>query len=214
MSITIEWLGHACFRITGKDGKRILIDPYDDSLGYRIPDYSCEVLLISHDHFDHAAEQFVPSEHVTIKKAGRFEAEGIVIQAKSFPHDEAGGVKRGKTLAFRFEVDGVVFGHLGDMGAIPTPAEMDFFRGVQALMIPVGGYFTIDASAATKITAGIKPAYVFPMHYKTRAVTLPISNVDDFLKDKSDVERISANSFMIEPGKLPGRPTVILMDYA
>ncbi len=213
MSIHVEWLGHASFKITGADGTTILIDPFDDSIGYRIPDYSCDILLISHDHFDHNAEQFVTSSHVTVKKAGHHTVDGHKIDAKQFFHDEAQGKKRGTTLAFRFDVDGVKFAHLGDMGAVPTKAEMEFFKGVNCMMIPVGGYFTIDANQATKIVNEIKPAYVFPMHYKTRVVTLPIGNVEDFLKGKSDILRIGDTRFTIDPENLPSRPNVVVLDF-
>ncbi len=212
MSVQIEWLGHACFRIIGEDGVRVLIDPYDDSLGYRVPDYSCEILLISHDHFDHNAEQFVPTQHSTIRKEGRREVGGITFEARTYYHDESQGSKRGKTLAFKFEINGITFAHLGDIGSVPSQADMDFFRGVQAMMIPVGGYFTIDAVQATKIVDEVKPNLVFPMHYKTRVVTLPIGNVDDFTKGKSDVKRITTNKFIIEPSKLPQRPTIVILD--
>ena len=213
MSITIEWLGHACFRITGTDKKRVLIDPYGDSIGYRIPDFSCDVLLITHDHFDHNAEQFVPTDHITIKDEGRHKAGNLVVEAKAFPHDEAGGTKRGTTLAFKFDIDGVTFAHLGDMGAVPTQGEMEFFRGVNCLMIPVGGYYTINAAQAMEIVDIIKPAYVFPMHYKTRVLTLPITNVEDFLKGMSDIERVSGPKYVIYPDKLPARTTVVVLDF-
>ena len=100
MGVIVEWLGHACFRLSEDGGKSILIDPYDDTIGYRIPDYSCDILLISHDHFDHAAEQFVPTEHVTVRTEGIHDAGGITIEARTFPHDESGGSKRGHVLAF------------------------------------------------------------------------------------------------------------------
>jgi L-ascorbate metabolism protein UlaG (beta-lactamase superfamily) len=214
MAIKIEWLGHACFRITGSDGTRVLIDPFDNSLGYRIPDYSCEVLLITHDHFDHNAEKFVRSEHKTFRTEGRKNIDGIPVESKTFSHDEAGGSKRGKTLAFKFKVDGLTFAHLGDMGAIPDAAGMAFFKDVDCMMIPIGGYFTIDAAQATKIANQVNPAYVFPMHYKTRYVTLPIGNVEDFEKGKSDVIRVAAGQFTIDPENMPERMTIIIMDVA
>ena len=213
MSVIVEWLGHACFRIREPGGKSILIDPYDDTIGYRIPDYSCDILLISHDHFDHAAEQFVPTEHVTVKDEGTHEVGGVVIEAKTYPHDGEGGRKRGHTLAFRFEFVGLKFAHLGDMGEVPSQAEMDFLRGIDCLMIPVGGHFTINADPATEIVNELKPPYVFPMHYMTRILTIPIGNVEDFLKGKSDVERIGDEKFTIDPENLPQRPTIIMLDY-
>lgn len=213
MSVIVEWLGHACFRLSEDGGKSILIDPYDDTIGYRIPDYSCDILLISHDHFDHAAEQFVPTEHVTVRTEGMHDAGGISIEARTFPHDESGGSKRGHVLAFRFGTGGLDFAHLGDLGTVPSQAEMDFLRGIDGLMIPVGGHFTINAEQATRIVDELKPSYVFPMHYKTRVLTLPIGNVEDFVKGKSDVVRISSTKFTIDPANMPQRPTVVILDY-
>ena len=31
----LEWIGHACFRMTAEDGTVIVTDPYDDSVAIR-----------------------------------------------------------------------------------------------------------------------------------------------------------------------------------
>ncbi|UCF09255.1 MAG: MBL fold metallo-hydrolase, partial [Thermoplasmata archaeon] len=48
----IRWHGHACFEIG--DGTTIVTDPHDGkSIGIKPPNTKADVVLISHDHFDH-----------------------------------------------------------------------------------------------------------------------------------------------------------------
>ena len=51
--LQIEWFGHACFLISSASGVKILTDPFDESVGYPLPDVSCDIVTSSHDHFDH-----------------------------------------------------------------------------------------------------------------------------------------------------------------
>jgi L-ascorbate metabolism protein UlaG (beta-lactamase superfamily) len=51
------------------------------------------------------------------------------------------------------------------------------------LLIPVGGYYTIDAAQATEICLAAKPKCIIPMHYRTANSGYPeIATVDEFLK--------------------------------
>jgi len=54
--VTIEYIAHACFRVTSPSGKQVLIDPYASRvwLGYDFPpDVHADAVLISHPHYDH-----------------------------------------------------------------------------------------------------------------------------------------------------------------
>ena len=50
----IQWLGHACFKITHK-GYSVVIDPYDSdyTTGYPKLKVKADKLLISHEHYGH-----------------------------------------------------------------------------------------------------------------------------------------------------------------
>src|SRR5437762_6384666 len=53
---TIEYIAHACFRVTSPAGKQVLIDPYASRvwLGYDFPPgVRADAVLISHPHYDH-----------------------------------------------------------------------------------------------------------------------------------------------------------------
>ena len=49
----LQWLGHSCFRITLNDGRVIVTDPYDDTVGYPPLKVRADIVLSSHGHFDH-----------------------------------------------------------------------------------------------------------------------------------------------------------------
>ena len=49
----LEWMGHACFRLTAENGTVIVTDPYDDSVGIRVPKLTADLVTISHEHHDH-----------------------------------------------------------------------------------------------------------------------------------------------------------------
>ena len=70
-------------------------------------------------------------------------------------------------------------------------------------MIPVGGFFTIDAKTATKVCDQLKPKVILPMHYKTDKLNFPIAGVEDFLKGKSNVIRSNESEIELKAGKLP-----------
>ena len=95
-------------------------------------------------------------------------------------HDASGGRSRGKNLLTRIEADGESIVHLGDLGHEPYDEQYDFISNVDCLLIPVGGYFTIDTRTAIRILEMARPKAVVPMHYKCEGNNYPISTVDEF----------------------------------
>jgi L-ascorbate metabolism protein UlaG (beta-lactamase superfamily) len=63
---------------------------------------------------------------------------------------------------------------LGDLGHIPGKAVLSQLEGVDALLIPVGGHFTIDAAAACKLVQRLSPRVVIPMHYRLGDMGYPV----------------------------------------
>ena len=49
-------------------------------------------------------------------------------------------------------------------------------------MVPVGGFFTIDAKTAADLVRAVRPRITIPMHYKTSVnADWPISDAREFL---------------------------------
>lgn len=184
--LQIRWHGHSCFEIT--NNTTVVTDPHDGkSLGITSPTVAGDIILVSHNHYDHNSVKSVEKEGskiVTDERKRTIEN----VEIKGFPtfHDEAQGAKRGKNIIFKFSMDGVTFCHLGDLGHEPDEATLNQIGGdVDILFIPVGGTFTIDAETAKKVVQTVKPKIVIPMHYKIAGLSLPIAGLDPFLEHNS-----------------------------
>jgi L-ascorbate metabolism protein UlaG (beta-lactamase superfamily) len=214
----IKWLAHAAFLITADSGTRIITDPYESNERYRHGDIkeTADIVTVSHGHGDHSNVAAVKGNPQVLNKA---EVKGIKdksIKIKAFmtAHDDAGGSKRGPNIIFCFDVDGVNVCHCGDLGHVLTEAQVKAIGKVDVLIVPVGGFFTIDAAAATKVCEQLKPKIILPMHYKTEKIGLPIGGVDDFLKDKSNVTRADGSEIEVKAGKLPASARIVVLKYA
>ena len=161
----ITYLGHSSFKLRGKT-VTVVTDPYDASIGIKFPKHmSADIVTVSHDHNDHNAANTVEGSPFVIRGPGEYEVKGVAIVGIGVFHDDAGGSKRGKNTIYRIELDGVSIVHLGDLGHTLKTDQMDGLDGVDILLIPVGGIYTIDAKIAREVVTAIEPSVVIPMHY-------------------------------------------------
>ena len=180
----IRWFGHSCFLLE-PDSKhpKILTDPFDDSIGYPIPDVTPDLITESHQHFDHNAHRFIKGNYKLIKDPGNFEEFGTRITGVVTYHDKSHGSERGKNIVFKIEFpDEMNVVHLGDLGHILDEKTVRILRPVNILLIPVGGYFTIEPDEAKRICEQLKPNVIIPMHYRTKYMNFPIKSVESFLR--------------------------------
>lgn len=175
-------IGHAKFLIELENGMRIVTDPYDASCGYPVTDMKADVVLVSHGHHDHSAVDTVSGNPQIIDAPGEYDlGNGVYLTAVQADHDEAGGTKRGRTLLFALRSEGLCAMHLGDLGHVPTEEQLAGLGHADVLMIPVGGYFTIDAPTAQQVASLLHARVILPMHYRTSAnASWPIQPVDAF----------------------------------
>ena len=188
--LRIRWHGHACFEIAGSS--TIVTDPHDGkSIGIRPPKVVGDVVLVSHDHFDHNCSRVVAgSDTSVIGDAVMTVEKGVRIEGIEGAHDEQNGAKRGKMVLFRFELDGVSFSHLGDLGHILDEEQVSRLGGTDFLFIPVGDVFTIGPEAAMRVMEQLEPRVAVPMHYRTPGLSLSIRPIGDFL-ELADGNRVS-----------------------
>jgi len=207
--VLVRWWGHACFEV--RDKVVVVTDPHDGkSVNMEPPKVKADIVLVSHGHGDHASGKGIvtkPGGRV-IDRSGNFEEKGIKVMGLDAFHDEDRGAKRGRNIIFTFEVDGIRFAHLGDLGHALSDDELRRLGLIDILMIPVGGYFTIDAKAATAIVEKVKPRVVIPMHYKVPRLDYPISDVEPFLAGKKNVNRIGKSEFVYTKEQLPAQTRI------
>lgn len=208
----IKYFGHSCFLITDNRGVMIVTDPYDSSVGYNMPDLTADIVTISHNHFDHNYKSGVRGKFELINKVGNFYVKDINIRGVLTYHDSEGGKKRGENIVYTYDVNGIKFCHLGDLGHLLNSDQLLEIGGVNVLFIPVGGNFTIDAEEASMVVDQIKPDIVIPMHYKTPESSLSIEAVDGFLKKMGGGEKVS-NILEIKKDMFDGNRKVYVLEY-
>jgi L-ascorbate metabolism protein UlaG (beta-lactamase superfamily) len=207
----IKYLAHAAFLITSDSGTRIVTDPYTTSPGLKHGEIkeTADIVTVSHEHGDHNNASAVRGNPKVVR--GSAEVKGIKIRAIPTAHDDKGGSQRGKNNIFCFEVDGINVCHAGDLGHALTDEQVKAIGKVDIIMLPVGGFFTIDAKTATKVGEQLKPKVIIPMHYKTEKLDFPITGVDEFIKGKSNVTRSESNEIEFKAGALPGATQIIVL---
>ena len=209
----IEWLGHACFLIKTSQGVRIITDPYDPSVGYPLIKDEADIVLVSHDHFDHNYVDGVRGNPFVITTPDLRTVKGIKISGVELFHDKSGGRERGKIVAFIIDADGLRLVHLGDLGHVPTPAQISSFGRVDVLFVPVGGYYTIDGAEARRLISELNPRITIPMHFKTPVLNFPIDGVEPFISGLKNVEVLDKSWVDVDPASLPKEPKVIVLQY-
>lgn len=171
----VIWHGHSCFKIETGAGS-VVFDPYEDG---RVPGYaplprdlSADMVLCSHQHGDHNAVELV--------KVGTTGANIKVEKLQTY-HDDEQGAKRGENIIHILHADGMRLAHMGDLGCDLTEAQVEAIKGVDVLLIPVGGFYTIDAAQAQAIAQAVDARVVVPMHYRTEQFGYPvIGELSDF----------------------------------
>ena len=189
--VVVKWWGFACFEI--RNSETIVTDPHDGKSGIPIiPNVKADIILVSHSHSDHASGKTLvakPDARI-IDGAGVFEVRNVTINGMQTFHDSSHGNKLGRNVVFVFELEGIRFAHLGDLGHVLSEREVNEIKPVDILMIPVGGGPTIDAEDADRIVEKVGPRIVIPMHYKVKGLEYPLSSVEEFLKGKTNVKRL------------------------
>ncbi len=215
----LRYLGHAAFELELIDGRRIVLDPYesgsyDGALAYGPIAGPHDIAIISHDHPDHRFEGITSQAGTVWDRAGETEIDGVRITSILTFHDETEGSERGTNLISIVEADGVRVAHLGDLGHTITKADVPALEGVDVMIIPVGGYFTIDAATAKGIVEEFSPKIVVPMHYKTGKCGFPIASVDDFTMLMGDFNETGGSELDLTAGSLPDKQKVTILDPA
>ncbi len=216
----IKYLGHASFMITSDSGTKIITDPYDAAyVAEGGPSYgeireSADIVIVSHEHSDHNNVATVRGNPEVVRGTTTAEVKGINFKGMPTYHDDAGGKLRGNNAIICFEVDGIRICHLGDLGHPLSDKQTAELGSVGILLIPVGGYYTIDAKTATQICDRLKPKVIIPMHYKTNKCGFPIAGVDEFARGKKNVDKLDTSEVEFKQGELPASTKILILKPA
>lgn len=189
----IIWYGHSCFLIKTPTGKRILIDPFDNSIGYNNNFPKCDLVTVSHNHFDSSYLNITNSLTKVISEPGVFDMNHFKIEGLNSFHDKCNGLKRGSNIIYIFKINKYSICHLGHLGHILSSETLEKLKNIDILLIPIGGNFTLNGLEATKLCKLICPKYIIPMHYKTNRSFLYLDDPKNFITSMKYIKKINSN---------------------
>lgn len=208
----IVWLGHSCFRIRGKD-ITIVTDPFDRSSGYTLGKLTADVVTVSHFAPDHSNVDAIGGNPQIVDGPGEYEIRGAFITGVATRRDGGKSNEKQRNTAYLLEIDDLTVCHLGDLGHILIPEQVEQMNSADILLIPVGGSNTINASQAAEVVSQIEPKIVIPMHFQTEVVALPLDPASKFLREMGVTDPKAQPKLTVNKGSLPEETTLVLLDY-
>ena len=210
--MNINWLGHSCFKISGRQAT-VITDPFSPSTGYTLGKQSAHIVTVSHQHEGHACVESIGGEPRIVSGPGEYEIGGVLIIGISTYHDAVRGSERGKNTIYLIEIDGISVCHLGDIGHVLTAEQVEELDNVDVLLLPVGGVSTINASVAAQVARQLVPKVVIPMHYQTPVLKWQLEPVEKYLNEVGATNIISQPKLSLTRPSIPETTQVYLLEY-
>jgi L-ascorbate metabolism protein UlaG (beta-lactamase superfamily) len=207
----IDWFGHACFRLRGREGV-VITDPYSKGIGLSFPRPRGDIVTISHDHPGHRFIEGVKGEPRGLTGPGEYEIKNIFVTGIPTAHDKKGGKDRGPNTVYVIEMDGLTICHLGDLGHVPTQAQAEALGNVNVLVVPVGGVSTIGAAEAAEIVSLIEPQIVIPMHFQHPDLAFKLDSPAKFFKELGIKAPAAVPSLKVTKDSLPQETQVVVLE--
>ena len=219
----ITYLGHSSFKLRGKDGT-VVTDPFEpDSVGLSWNKVKTDIVTVSHQHQDHNYTKGVEPTSArkdqgvyNISGPGEYEVSDILIQGWLTYHDNQLGSQRGPNIIYLIEIERIRILHCGDLGHELAENLIEEIGQVDAMLIPVGGHFTIDAATAAKITKAVSPSIVIPMHYQVPGLNSQISEhlagPESFVKEMGAEGIEPLEKLSVSPSTLPEDTQVVVLN--
>lgn len=178
MAIEITWLGRTCFRIKGREGV-VVTDPCPPDSGYSLGKLTGEVVTISRrDEPAYSYREGVRDQPFFLDAPGEYEVGGILVTGMATKAADGS-----RNIVFVIELEGMRIAHLGTI-APESAKHLDDIKGVDILLVPVGGGGSLSGAMATDVMASVDAKLAIPMNYRTEAETQEsLDPLEKFLKE-------------------------------
>lgn len=205
MSHQLEWWGHASWQLKTAGGKTILVDPWvngNPKSPVKLEDVKADIVLITHDHFDHAGDSVAVAKQTGAKvvmqpeTSARYQKEGLpedqAVQMNIGGSIQLEGITITMTEAFHSSETGEPAGYIvtledgkriyfaGDTGIFVNMATWAELYPLDVACVPIGSVFTMDPYQAAHALSLLKPKLALPQHYAT--FPLLVQSADEFVK--------------------------------
>jgi L-ascorbate metabolism protein UlaG (beta-lactamase superfamily) len=215
----IVWYGLSCFRLMERGMASVVIDPYDDSVGYGALRLKADIVCVSHDAPGHNYVEAVKGEKRIITGPGEFEIGGVFITGISTRHAPDASGKKKKAEAkdsntlYLMDFNGLTVAHLGDLDYVPTQQQIEALGAVDVALVPIGGGSGLNSSQAAEVISLLEPSIVVPMHYRTPEINLKLDTLQKFVKEMGLSAPKPQELLKVTKPDLPEETHVVVLDY-
>ena len=232
MSVELEFVGHACFRLWEDGRPTIVMDPFSH-VQCRLPDdgfrLDAETVIVSsltdaaHAHVAllRGEPQVINALDVaTGKRSATINGEPLAtIRAAEIPDHPTGP---DDNALYAFTAGGLWFAHMGDVGIELGAEEWAAFQGkCDVLLTLTGQRYTPKFPELDRIIEILAPSWIVPMHYGLPPLGgegdsgWGMSPVGDFLQHRSCDPVVLVRDTKVAfplPRPAGGRPTIVVLE--
>lgn len=215
----ITWYGLSCFRLVERGLATVVTDPYDSAeVGGQSLKLPADIVTISHDSPMANNIKSITGAPYIITGPGEYEVGGVFITGVQMGGKRAGEDDQSASFApqtntlYTFDYDALTVAHLGNVGRVPTQAEIEALGTVNVALVPIGSSHGLNAARVAELISMLEPNIVIPMHYTPSARSLPLDALSKFLKEMGLSEAETRPSLKITSTALPEETKVIVLD--
>jgi L-ascorbate metabolism protein UlaG (beta-lactamase superfamily) len=199
--VTIEWLGHSCFRVTSSIGLTIITDPFNPHTTGKVATVPADVVLITHEDDTANFTDLVSGSPIIFRSSmasGVNRASGVLVRGiQTSSESLAASVKL--NVAYTWSMDGIRFCTLGAIEDAVSPSETLNIGRVDVLFIPYGGSQNFTDAKRRLTIERIRPKIIVPMNGGSPS--------------GPNIVHIRGNRFTLTASQLPATTTVYVPSF-
>ncbi len=214
--VTIEWLGHGCFRVSSSIGLTVLTDPFNpETLNYPVKPGTvpADVILITHEDDTANYTDLASGSPIIFRSSmasGVNRASGILIRGIQTSSESLSATAK-LNVAYTWSMDGIRFCDLGAIEDAVTPSEALNIGRVDVLFLPVGGPPNLTEDKRRQTIDRLQPRIIVPMMYSTAySSKIPLGGIGPWLSHQPNVFHVRGNRITLVASQLPQTTTVFV----
>ena len=200
--VTIEWLGHGCFRVTSSIGLTIITDPFNPHASGKVATVPADVILITHEDDSSNFTDLVSGSPIIFRSSmasGVNRASGVLIRGVQ-TSSESLVASPTLNIAYTWALDGIRFCDLGAIEDAVSLSEALNFGNVDVLFMPVGGSQKFTEEKRRITIERLRPRIIVPM-------------MGTWSSSQPNVVHIKGNRFTLNVSQLPATTTVYVPSF-
>lgn len=210
----IKWLGHACFRVRGREAM-VLMDPVTRGAGVNITKQKADIVTLSDAAVDRAPLNALDGEYTLVAGPGEYEVQDVFITGiRTNGKKKADGTadtdsKKDFNTVYLLEMEDLVFCHLGRLNGPLSAAQAEAMGNVDVLFVPIGS--GLSTAGATEVIGQIEPKIVVPMQYRV-ADESGLRSLNEFIAALGFSDVPHDDKLTVRKTALPDTMTVAVLD--